>query len=125
MAPVDSSASLFPDGVVRLVSQTRKLDGGRALWLLGMLAVSSCQLGHGPETSGGGRRGVQGHPDTCGARQYAHLIGADIRQVPRRSPLNQFRLASETAAITADHSATRINIFFRSRDNRVVGIKCG
>jgi uncharacterized lipoprotein YajG len=62
--------------------------------------------------------------DSCGAGQYAGLIGQDATSLERVLIMGQVRLIRPDQAVTMDFSAERIN-FWIGADNRIVRITCG
>ncbi|HEX8568393.1 MAG TPA: peptidase inhibitor I78 [Caulobacteraceae bacterium] len=63
--------------------------------------------------------------DACGAREYRWLVGRDRSEIPPQRPNQAWRVYSTTMGVTADHSATRLNILWDARTERVLQVSCG
>lgn len=61
--------------------------------------------------------------DTCGARRFAHLIGAPADQIDRSTLPPRTRIIAPEMMVTMDFSAERLNIMVGT-DGRVGSMRC-
>lgn len=93
---------------------------------LGVLAVAlaGCMIAP-PAISDPHRVGLPQGEDTCGARNYASLLGHPVSHAPQQSGNRNYRLIGDSDPVTMDFSPQRLNIYYDKRSGRIIGIKCG
>ena len=62
--------------------------------------------------------------DSCNARQYANLIGADRDTLEKTLILQPVRIITPGQAVTTDFLETRLNIALNASE-RVIKLSCG
>ncbi|MEW5684328.1 MAG: peptidase inhibitor I78 [Pseudomonadota bacterium] len=63
--------------------------------------------------------------DTCGAREYQHLIDRPRSEIPVPVKPELQRVACTTCAITMDFNERRLNFFFDAKTGLIKQVRCG
>jgi hypothetical protein len=63
--------------------------------------------------------------DTCGAREYQHLIGRSRTDIPVPVKPELQRVACTTCAVTMDFNERRLNFFFDAKTGLIQQVRCG
>lgn len=71
------------------------------------------------------RVGLPEGEDTCGARNYASLLGHPVSHAPEQTTNRNYRLIGDNDPVTMDFSPQRLNIYYDKRTRLIIGIKCG
>lgn len=64
-------------------------------------------------------------PDTCGAKDYAWLIGDNRSRVPAAPEGKVIRVVCTTCAMTMDFNASRLNVIHHEKTGVVEKLTCG
>ena len=96
----------------------------RATPLFCLMALSACVEPAPAQTGGPAKPVPPAAEDTCGAAEFASLIGQPVSRFSAEARQGPARVIRPGRPVTMDYNPLRLNVLLDA-DDRIVGLSCG